>query len=487
LRIAILVRDEHPQLLHRTSCGRVRRRYIQLPISLRRTYTDHCPDEVSAIVLDPGYSTVRAGFAGEDVPKSVCPSFYGQSSGQYQFGENAIHAPSAGLEIKNYWGSDGIVENWETATKLWEYAITSRLTGARPGAPSRNGLNDGNGDQMDVEMDGLEDKEAPLEDSPLLVTEPGWNSAKAREQTIEIAMENWGAPAFFLQKTGVLAAFASGKSSGIIIDVGASHTSVTPVLDGMVLRKGVQKSPLAGNFVSEQIRMSFKQAQPEVPLTPHYMVKSKSPVDAGQPATATYKSFSTPPSDSFRLNEEERILTSYKESVVEVWPGPGRFTGGTNEELARSMPGRPFEMPDGWNQVFGIERFRVAEGLFDHTVALPSPDGEKVKAEHTIPRLVQAAIQAVDADQRPLLLSNIVVTGGSTLLYKFNERLNYEINSIYPSTRNKLIAPGSVVERKYAAWIGGSILASLGSFHQLWISKAEYDEHGPGIVEKRCR
>jgi actin-related protein 4 len=96
-------------------------------------------------------------------------------------------------------------------------------------------------------------------------------------------------------------------------------------------------------------------------------------------------------------------------------------------------------------------------------------------------------VQQVDADQRPLLLANIVVTGGSTLLYKFNDRLNYEINSIYPSTRNKLIAPGSVPERKYAAWIGGSILASLGSFHQLWISKKEYEEHGAGIVEKRCR
>ncbi|KAI4627480.1 uncharacterized protein J4E88_001519 [Alternaria novae-zelandiae] len=452
---------------------------------------EYAGDEVSAIVLDPGYSTVRAGFAGEDVPKSVCPSFYGQtSSGEHLFGENAIHAPVGGLDIKNYWGSDGIVEDWDTATKLWEYAITSRLTGAKPTDPTKNGLNDGNGENengeaMDVDMDALENNEKPLEDSPLLVTEPGWNSAKAREKYIEIAMEDWGTPAFFLQKTGVLAAFASGKASGIIIDVGASHTSVTPVLDGMVLRKGVQKSPLAGNFVSDQIRTSFKQAQPEVPLTPHYMVKSKTPVDAGAPAQATYKTFETPPTDSFRLNEEERILTSFKESVVEVWPGPGRFS--TNEELAKSMPGRPFEMPDGWNQVFGIERFRAAEGLFDHNAALASETMPAPKPEQTIPRLVQAAVQQVDADQRPLLLSNIVVTGGSTLLYKFNERLNYEINAIYPSTRNKLIAPGSVVERKYAAWIGGSILASLGSFHQLWISRKEYEEHGAGIVEKRCR
>lgn len=144
-------------------------------------------------------------------------------------------------------------------------------------------------------------------------------------------------------------------------------------------------------------------------------------------------------------------------------------------------------MPSGWNQVFTSERFRAAEPLFDASAALPVDGMPKPKDEQTIPKLVQAAVAQVDADQRPMLLSNIVVTGGSTLLYKFNDRLNYEINAQYPSTRNKLIAPGSVVERKYAAWIGGSILASLGSFHQLWISRKEYEEHGAGIVEKRCR
>lgn len=451
-------------------------------------------DEVSAIVLDPGYSTTRAGFAGEDVPKSICPSFYGEidsdSGVRHLFGENAIHNPLANLQIKNPWGSDGVVEDWDTATKLWEYAITERLTGRRQTDPTKNGLNDGtneNGDAMEVDMENLETLEKPLEDSPLLMTEPGWNPTKAREKSIEIAFEEWGTPAFYLQKTGVLAAFASGKASGLIVDVGASHTSVTPVIDGMVLKKGVQKSPLAGNFVSNQIRMIFKQSQPEIPLTPHYMVKSKTQVDAGAPAQASYKTFDIPPSDSFRRYEEERVLTEFKESVVEVWPGPQRFNTGPNEEIAKNQPGRPFEMPDGWNQVFTADRYKVTEGLFDASAAQVDDENSRPKDEHTIPRLVQAAIQQVDADQRPMLLGNIVITGASTLLYKFNERLNLEINNMYPSTRNKLIAPGSIVERKYAAWIGGSILASLGSFHQLWISKKEYEEHGPNIVEKRCR
>jgi len=167
-------------------------------------------DEVSAIVLDPGYSTTRAGFAGEDVPKSVVPSFYGvfdsESSPRYVFGENAIHHSQPGLQIKTPWSSDGIVEDWEAATKSWEYAITSRLTGSKPTDPVRNGLNDPpNGDAMDVDMEAQEENEKPLADSPLLMTEPGWNSTKAREKYIEIAMEEWGTPAFYLAKTGVLA------------------------------------------------------------------------------------------------------------------------------------------------------------------------------------------------------------------------------------------------------------------------------------------
>jgi actin-related protein 4 len=371
-------------------------------------------DEVSAIVLDPGYSTTRAGFAGEDVPKSVCPSFYGyidsDTGPQYLFGENAIHNPRANLQIKNPWGSDGIVEDWETATKIWEFAITSRLTGQKATDPTRNGLNDGtneNGDAMDIDMDNVENMEKPLEDSPLLMTEPGWNPTKAREKAIEIAMEEWGTPAFYLQKTGVLAAFAAGKASGIVVDVGASHTSVTPVLDGMVLKKGVQKSPLAGSFVSNQIRLLFKQAQPEIPLTPHYLVKSKTQVDAGATPQAVYRTFDTPPAESFRRYEEERVLTEFKESVVEVWPQ--RINVPPSEEMLKNQPSRPFEMPDGWNQVFTAQRFKAAEGLFDASAAQVDADNPRPKDDQTIPRLVSAAVQSVDTDQRPMLLSNIVV------------------------------------------------------------------------------
>jgi len=62
------------------------------------------------------------------------------------------------------------------------------------------------------------------------------------------------------------------------------------------------------------------------------------------------------------------------------------------------------------------------------------------------------------------------------------ERMSKEITNLAPSTMKiKIIAPP---ERKYSVWIGGSILASLSTFQQMWISKSEYEESGPSIVHR---
>jgi hypothetical protein len=100
------------------------------------------------------------------------------------------------------------------------------------------------------------------------------------------------------------------------------------------------------------------------------MVASKTPVDAGAPAQAIYKKFEVPPTASFRRFEEERVLTEFKESVVETWNVPGRLSDPGADEALRNAPGRPFEMPDGYNQLFSSERFKVSEGLFNASAAL---------------------------------------------------------------------------------------------------------------------
>lgn len=280
-----------------------------------------------------------------------------------------------------------------------------------------------------------------------------------------------------------------------MIDVGASNVSVTPVHDGLVLRKGVLRSPLAGNYISNQLRLLFSTSSPQIPLTPHYLISSKTPVDAGAPAQASYRKFppGTEPHPSFREYQEERVLTEFKESVVAVWPGPGRLgghaaNGMTNLDVVKQQPGKPFEMPNGWNQMFpALDRYRAVEGVFDAKMALSDAANPPPNPSQTIGEVIRASLAQVDIDIRPILLQQIVVTGGSSLIQGLTERLNQELSMLYPGTRIRIHAPGNLAERKFGSWIGGSILASLGTFHQMWISRKEYEEHGPGIVEKRCK
>jgi len=123
-------------------------------------------------------------------------------------------------------------------------------------------------------------------------------------------------------------------------------------------------------------------------------------------------------------------------------------------------------------------------------------------------------------------MGNVVLTGGGSLFTGFADRLANEMMRTFPHVnrlflyslstthtsffdQTKIHAPGNPIERRYGGWLGGSILASLGTFHQLWISKEEwqvcptfflwpwdpphscflssFQEHGTAIVGQRCK
>merc|ERR1712028_167588 len=110
---------------------------------------------------------------------------------------------------------------------------------------------------------------------------------------------------------------------------------------------------------------------------------------------------------------------------------------------------KSYELPDGNVITIGNERFRCPEVLFQ-----PSFIGKEASGAH------------------------------ATMFNGISDRLSKEITALAPSTMKiKIVAPP---ERKYSVWIGGSILASLSTFQQMWISKQEYDESGPSIVHRKC-
>jgi Actin len=129
----------------------------------------------------------------------------------------------------------------------------------------------------------------------------------------------------------------------------------------------------------------------------------------------------------------------------------------------------------------------VSKKLFTHTAA------------RTDEYFRYNSIFKCDLDIRRDLYGNVVLSGGTTMFPGIADRMQKELTSLSPSSMKvcqdicrlvdinllcrqvKIVAPP---ERKYSVWIGGSILASLSTFQNLWCSKQEYDESGPGIVHR---
>merc|ERR1711879_629895 len=130
-----------------------------------------------------------------------------------------------------------------------------------------------------------------------------------------------------------------------------------------------------------------------------------------------------------------------------------------------------YELPDGSTVTIGNERFRTPEVLFQPDMMGKEADG--------VDKLTFNSIQKCDIDVRRDLFSNVVLSGGTTMIHKIDARLRKEISALAPpSAKIKVVAPP---ERKYSVWIGGSILSSLSSFQDLWITREDFDECGPGI------
>jgi len=125
------------------------------------------------------------------------------------------------------------------------------------------------------------------------------------------------------------------------------------------------------------------------------------------------------------------------------------------------------------------------ELLKELDVKVPALSGDtKLKS---IPDLVLECINKSDVDVRKDLWGNLVLGGGCSMFANMRERLEGALFDHAPqNVKTKVIASMNSVERRYATWIGGSILASLGSFQQLWMSKQEYEEHGANLVQRKC-
>lgn len=425
-------------------------------------------DEVSALVVDIGTSSLRAGYAGDDTPRSIIPTSYGY-----------IPA-SAEADVAMADGTDGAAQSSAAKPKYANMYIGQNGPSIwRPGMEIGNPITDGLISDFNpippLIRHALEDvmRIDPTE-HPILVTEPAWNNPENRERMAEIMFEEFNVPAFYIANTGVLNAFAAGKGTALVIDIGQSMASVTPVVDGFVLRKGLSYSPIPKFIQSLTKTLMSNHRNVHIDLWPHQLIASKMPVDLHQmPRYTLRQERVAQTTESWKSWAEQKEVEEWIQSVAAV---PEQ---GWNDQVVARLPPKAYEFPTGYAAVFGTERFQVGEHLFFN-------NPQNRDQPKNIMALVQDALRTCDPELRGVLASNVVLTGGGSLVTGVLDRLNVELPRM-GFAHAKIHAPGNPIERRYGGWLGGSILASLGTFHQLWISKEEWQEHGKAIVGQRCK
>ncbi|CAN1241766.1 Actin-related protein 4, partial [Linum perenne] len=264
-------------------------------------------DEVSAIVIDLGSHTCKAGYAGEDAPKAVFPSVVGAID-QMEVDDNTNGEKNPTVDSKTSLKDSERKGN----RKLY---VGSQSLGFRR-------------DHMEVL--------SPIKDGVVVdwdIVDSIWDHAF---RTVELMFEKYNVPALFLAKNAVLTSFASGRATALVVDSGGGSTTVAPVHDGYVLQKAVTSCPIGGDFLSDCLLKSLESKG--VVIKPRYSFKRKETrpgefqaVDVDFPNTT----------ESYRLYSQRVIASDIKECVCRAPDTP------YDEASYSNIPMTPYELPDG--------------------------------------------------------------------------------------------------------------------------------------------
>lgn len=258
-----------------------------------------------------------------------------------------------------------------------------------------------------------------------------------RAKAAEIFFEAFNVPALYVQVQAILSLYASGRTTGVVLDSGDGVTNAVPVYEGFALPHAVTRIDVAGRDVTEYMQLLLRKA-----------------------------------GHNFHTSAEMEEVKAIKEKVCYVAFNIDKHE---KDEADDVEPEIPYKLPDGNIIQIGAEKFRAPEVLFK-----PSLLGLEYQGIH---QTLVSSISKCDMDIRRSLYSDIILAGGSTMFEGLGDRLISEVRRLAPrDTKIKIWAPP---DRILSTWIGGSILASLTTFKRMWVTRKEYEDAGKNAIYRK--